>query len=74
MTKIEVLSVILAEQENSAPVKLTLGYTDSNNHVHHNYIVVHSAPPKVIKKLMTTEDIYPVLEDGVGLVIRCSEE
>lgn len=73
MTKLEVLSIILECQKMCAPVKVSIGWTNKDNQVKSNYIVVHEAPPKVIKELMNTKDLFPSLVEGEGLLIICKE-
>lgn len=63
-----VLRRIAELQESTAPVQISIGYTDHKNTVKHDGIVVHSAPPKVVSALVSEYE-FVRLEAYEGLVI-----
>jgi hypothetical protein len=48
-------------------------YALFNGIVNHDYIVVHSAPPRVVKEIVGTMNMVSLREDG-GLLIPLTKE
>lgn len=48
----EALHALLLAQEHTAPIKLSIGYTDKSQHIQKNCLLIHEAPPAIITMLV----------------------
>lgn len=48
-------------------------YAELNGIVSHDYVVVHSAPPRVVKEIVSSMQMVSLREDG-GLLIPLNKE
>jgi len=61
----KVLAMLVDLQEDTAPIKLSIGYTDpQSNQVRQGSLVIHEAPGKVVKALANTGGIITGLHAG----------
>lgn len=70
MTRSEFLAGLAKLQQQTAPINLSIGWTDpETNQVKSNYIMITEAPPKVISYVATNLPGYAYsIHDG-GLLI-----
>lgn len=48
----ELILTLMKMQENTAPITLSIGYTDRENHVRLG-VLIHEAPPVVVNELIS---------------------
>jgi hypothetical protein len=71
MTKAEVLAKIAELQEETAPVKLAIGYVTKDGLCKSDAIVLYDCPSTVLSNLMLAEDLFvSVQNSGVFVTSR----
>lgn len=63
----KILQLLLDAQKASAPIELSIGHVSESRQVQHGTVVLKSAPPSVIEKLM--EEGYSLSMSTVGLEV-----
>lgn len=67
----KLLSILVGSQETTAPVKLSIGYVDEDNHVHHGCIVIEECPPATLNVLKSRTEFRMEMIAG-GLLVEVS--
>ena len=67
---IKALNIIAESQKDSAPVKLSIGYSDEANHVNASELVIIDCPPSTIEALERAGFKISASEMAGGLLVE----
>lgn len=65
--KIECLTMLANLQTKTSPIELSIGFTNENGIVNHDFIIIKECPQLVIEKLL--ENNYLISVNKRGLII-----
>jgi hypothetical protein len=72
--RVDVLASLEEWSRRTAPVHLSIGYTDSRGMIHHGAIIVRSAPGAVVEKIMKEWSGVAVSLIDQGLIISTDND
>lgn len=62
---LELMHLLVEEQENCAPIRLSIGYTQEDTNTVRQGILLLEAPPVVIEKLIQSGYVCDLTERGI---------
>jgi hypothetical protein len=64
----ELLVKLAKMQKDTAPVKLSIGYTDNKGFVKSDAVVIYDCPPKIVTELVQDSSLMVEMREG-GLLV-----